>query len=103
MKALNLKNFEDAKQNILEKLRNDVYPQVMRQIDINLKQEMNKQSIHIKKSVRDELKNQKDMLDKAMEDVRQQMNTEREQKENQDAAIKNALERIEEIKDGLQE
>ena len=52
-------------------------------------------------SITEEITNQKETLEKAMADLRQQMNEEKAQKENLAVAIRSDLERIEGIKDGL--
>ena len=52
-------------------------------------------------SIEEELTNQRNTLEKAMADLRQQMNDEKTKKENLAIDIKADLERIEGIKDGL--
>jgi GTPase SAR1 family protein len=101
MKLANDKKREEAKENIRAKLRGEVYPQILREVGINLEKEVNKQVGLINTSIENELKNQKDILNKAMEDVRGQMDNEKAQKENLAIDINNDLERIKEVKDGL--
>ena len=52
-------------------------------------------------SIEDEIKTQREILEKAMADVRNQINDEKTKKENMAIDIKADLERIGEIRDGL--
>ena len=79
----------------------EVYPQVLTQVDNGIEQTITKQIGLINTSISDELKNQKEVLEQAMADVRSRMNDEKVRKENLVIDIKNDLERIGEIKNGL--
>ena len=92
---------EEAKQEIRMKLRNEVFPKVIDDVAKGIETTITKQIRLVNISIEDELKNQRDTLEKAMADVRTKMNEEREHKENLEADIKMDLERIGEIKDGL--
>lgn len=92
---------EEAKQEIRMKLRNEVFPKVIDDVAKGIETTITKQIRLVNISIEDELKNQRDTLEKAMADVRTKMNEEREHKENLEADIKIDLERIGEIKDGL--
>ena len=95
------KKREEAKQEIRRKLQMEVYPQVLTQVDNGIEQTITKQIGLINTSISDELKNQKEVLEQAMADVRSRMNDEKVRKENLVIDIKNDLERIGEIKNGL--
>lgn len=83
------------------KLRNEVFPQVLRDIGNGIDTTITKQVMLVNTAIEEELSNQKDILDKAMADVRNKMKDEKEKKENLAIDIHNDLERIGEIKDGL--
>ena len=95
------KKREEAKQEIRRKLQMEVYPQVLTQVDNGIEQTITKQIGLINTSISDELKNQKEILEQAMADVRNRLNDEKTRKENLVIDIKNDLERIGEIKNGL--
>lgn len=95
------KKREEAKQEIRSKLRNEVFPQVLRDIGNGIDTTITKQVMLVNTAIEEELSNQKDILDKAMADVRNKMKDEKEKKENLAIDIHNDLERIGEIKDGL--
>ena len=92
---------EEAKQEIRMKLRNEVFPKVIDDVAKGIETTITKQIRLVNISIEDELKNQRDTLEKAMADVRTKMNEEREHKENLEADIKMDLERIGLIIDGL--
>lgn len=95
------KKREETKQEIRMKLRNEIFPKVIDDVAKGIETTITKQIRLVNISIEDELKNQRDTLEKAMADVRTKMNEEREHKENLEADIKMDLERIGEIKDGL--
>lgn len=95
------KKREEAKQEIRMKLRNEVFPQVLRDVGNGIETTITKQVMLVNTAIEEELSNQKDILDKAMADVRNKMKDEKEKKENLAIDIHNDLERIGEIKDGL--
>ncbi len=92
---------EEAKQKIRQKLRAEVFPQVLKEIENGIEMTVTKQINLINTSITKELTNQRNTLEKAMADLRQQMNDEKAEKENLAINIKSDLDRIEEIKDGL--
>lgn len=95
------KKREEAKNDIRMKLRNEVFPKVIDDVTKGIETTITKQIQLVNTSIEDELKNQRDTIEKAMEDVRMKMNEEKETKENLETGIKTDLERIEEMKDGL--
>lgn len=101
MKLRGDKKREEAKQEIRMKLRNEVFPQVLRDVGNGIETTITKQVTLVNTAIEEELSNQKDILEKAMADVRNKMKDEKEKKENLATDIHNDLERIGEIKDGL--
>lgn len=95
------KKREEAKQEIRQKLRSEVFPQVLREVGHGIETTVMKQTALVNTSIEEELENQRNTLEKAMSDLRQQINDEKVKKENLAVDIKADLERIEEIKDGL--
>lgn len=93
---------EEAKQKIRQKLREEVFPQVLREIRDGIEKEIEKQLSAVNTSIEEELKKQRDVLEKAMGDLRQQINDEKEKKQNLEDDLKADLARLEEIKDELQ-
>lgn len=101
MKIRNDKKREEIKQEIRRKLRKEVYPQVLSDVERGMENAISKQMALINTSIEEELKNQRTTLEKAMADLRQQINDEAEKKENLVIDIKNDLTRLEEIKNEL--
>lgn len=101
MKLSKNKKREEAKESIRQKLRSEVYPQVLEKIGSGLDEAINKQMNTINTSIEEEFTNQRNTLEKAMDDLRKKINEENRTKENLEQSIKKDLERIEEIEDGL--
>lgn len=101
MKKSRDKKREEAKQAIRQKLRSEVFPQVLKEVGNGIEMTITKQIKLVNTSIEEELTNQRNTLEKAMTDLRQQMNDEKTKKENLAIDIKADLERIEGIKDGL--
>ena len=101
MKLSGNKKREEVKQSIRQKLRAEVFPQVLKQVENGIEMEITKQIKLVNTSIQEELTNQRNTLEKAMTDLKQQMNDEKTKKENLAIDIKADLERIEGIKDGL--
>lgn len=95
------KKREETKQKIRTKLRSEVFPQVMREVGNNLEMTIKNQIKLINTNIEEELQSQKKTLEKAMADVRGQINDEKARKENLAIDIKNDLERLGEIRNGL--
>lgn len=102
MKLSGDKKREEAKQSIRQKLRSEVYPKVIREVGNGIETAITKQIKLVNTSMEEELTNQRNTLEKAMENLKQQINDEKTKKENLVIDIKADLERIEEIKDDLQ-
>lgn len=100
-KIVNDKKREEAKQSIRQRLNTETFPQVLREVGSGIEMEITKQIKLVNTSIEEELTSQKNTLEKAMSDLRQQINDEKARKENLAIDIKEDLERIEEIKDGL--
>ena len=92
------KKREEQKNEIRSKLRTEVYPQIMKEVGNGVEMAITKQLKLINTSIEDELKYQKDTLEKAVADVRQRMSDEKAKKENLAIDINNDLARIEELR-----
>lgn len=101
MKFVGDKKREETKQAIRMKLKTEVFPQVLEQVATNVEKAIREQIKLVNTSIQDEFENQKDILEKAMVDVRKQMNEEKTRKENLVSGIKKDLEKIEGMKDDL--
>ena len=86
---------------MIRKLRGEVFPQVTREVGSGIERTVTEQIRLIHASVEESYQNQKMTLEKAMADLRQQINGENTRKENLAADINADLERIEGIKDEL--
>ena len=92
------KKREEQKNEIRSKLRTEVYPQIMKEVGNGVEMAITKQMKLINTSIEDELKYQKDTLEKAVADVRQRVSDEKDRKENLETDIKNDLARIEKLR-----
>lgn len=92
---------EEAKNEIRRKLQTEVFPQVLQELGNGIETAIMKQVALVNTSIEEEIKGQKDMLEKAMADVRDRINDEKARKENLESDIMADLERIGEIKNGL--
>lgn len=95
------KKREEAKRSIRQKLRGEVFPQVLREIGSNIEMTVTRQIKLVNTSIEEEITNQRTTLEKAMSDLRNQINDEKAKKENLIIDIKSDLERIGGIKDDL--
>lgn len=101
MKLSGDKRREKAKQTIREKLRVEVFPQVLREVGNGIETTIDKQIKLINDSIEEKLISQRTTLEKAMSDLREQINDEKVKKEQFAIGIKSNLERIGGMKDGL--
>ena len=101
MKLFDENNRENTKQEIKKKLRTNVFPQVLQKVGKGIEMIIIRQVKLVNISIEEELTVQKSTLEKAMADLRQQLNDEKKKKENLVIDIKTDLERIEGIKGGL--
>jgi len=95
------KKREEVKRQIREKLRREVFPQIMREVGHSLEMTIMTQMISLNTSIEEELQIQKQTLEKAMDDVRGQINDEKAKKENLAIDIKNDLEKLAMIRETL--
>ena len=101
-KLISNKKRDEAKQQIRMKLQNEVFPQVLTEVGNGIEKEVMKQVDLVNDSIESQIRTQQKTLEKAMLDVRTKIKDERERKLNLEADINADLERIGEIKDGLQ-
>ena len=88
---------EEMKNQIRSKLHGEVYPQILQEVGKNLEMAIFKQLKLINTSMDEEITNQRTTLEKALEDVRQRMADEKEQKEGLLQRIKDDLDKIQQI------
>lgn len=101
MKLSRDKKREEAKQAIRQKLRAEVFPQVLQEIGHGIEMTITKEIKMVNTTIEEELTNQRNTLEKAMADLHQQAQDEKKRKENLAIDIKADLERIEGIKNEL--
>ena len=92
---------EKAKQEIRQRLEEEVFPQIMNQVGPKIEQTIMEQIQAVSTTIAEDFRHQKETLKKAMDDLRQQMDAEKTEKENLAERIKTALEQIEVIEDEL--
>lgn len=92
---------EKAKQEIRQRLEEEVFPQVMNQVGLNIEKTIMEQVQMASTTIAEDFGRQKETLEKAMADLHQQMDAEKTEKENLAERIKTALEQIEVIEDEL--
>lgn len=95
------KKREEARAKIGDKLRNEVFPKVLRQVEEGVDQVIKEQMLEIGDTVENEIDRQQDILEKAMADVRSRKEDEQIKKENYEIDLNNDLARLGEIKDEL--
>lgn len=101
MKLQRDKKREEAKQKIRGKLQNEVYPQILEEVGKGIQCTIEKQVELVNSSIEKELENQRNLLEKAMAEIRGKAQTEKKEKESLAADIRAGLERLEELKDEL--
>ena len=95
------KKREEKKREIRGQLETEVFPKVVNEVGNKIQIALTKQIKLINTSIDDEFATQRANLEKAMEDVKGRLHDEQERKENLTIDIKNDLERIGEIRNGL--
>lgn len=95
------KKREEAKRETREKLENEVFPGILRQVETGVDQVIKEQMMEINHSVETEIDRQQDILEKAMADVRNRKENEQREKENLEIDMNNDLIRLGELKDEL--
>ncbi len=78
-----------------------MFPQVQREVGNGIEITIARQVALVNAAIERELGEQKDTLEKAMEDVRSRMKEEADRRERLGMDLRADLDRIEEIKDGL--
>ena len=101
LKLTENKRRQEAKQAIIQKLRVEVFPQVLREVGSGVEQTVTEQVRIVNASIEEAFQNQKATLEKAMTDLREQIQGENARKELLAADINADLERIEGVKNGL--
>ena len=82
-------------------LQNEVFPQVLKEVGNGIEMAISKQIKLVNTSIEEEIEIQRDTLEKAMADVRGQIQDEKAKKENLAIDMKADLERIAEIRSEL--
>ena len=101
MNKIKDKKREEAKQKIQVKLRKEVFPQVVNEVGHKIKVTITEQIKLVNSSIEKELVNQRQTLEKAMSDLKQQINDEQTEKESLLKNIQSDLEKTEVIRNEL--
>lgn len=96
------KKREEQRSAVRAKLRNEVYPQIMREVENGVRMAIEKQMQLINTSIEDELTYQKETLEKAMSDLRVRMSDEKTKKENLVADVQSDLARIRQLREMIE-
>lgn len=96
------KKREEQRSAVRAKLRNEVYPQIMREVENGVRMAIEKQMQLINTSIEDELTYQKETLKKAMSDLRVRMSDEKAKKENLVADVQSDLTRIGQLREMIE-
>lgn len=99
--AMGDKKRAEAKQQIRQKLRNEAYPQVLMQVSNNIEKAITKNMGAINNSIEKTFSKQKEILVQTLDEVRKNLNDEKEKREQFEIDAKRDLERIGEIKNEL--
>ena len=81
------------------KLRNEVYPQIMKEVANGVETTITKQIELVNTSIEDEIDQQRNTLEKAMSDLRTRMSEEKATKENLAVDIQNDLDKIQDLRE----
>lgn len=93
------KKREEQKNAIRAKLRNEVYPQIMKEVANGVETTITKQIELVNTSIEDEIDQQRNTLEKAMSDLRTRMSEEKATKENLAVDIQNDLDKIQDLRE----
>lgn len=91
---------KEAEEKIRAKLRGEVFPEVLRQVEDSLRKEIGKHAAALEQSLGKQRAEQEAALNKSLEDLRQQMRAEQSEKERSLEAVRNDLARLEEVLHG---
>lgn len=100
-KWMSEKKREEARNNARKKLQEELFPQILDQVGRKIDEVVMKQVKLINTSIEEEIKMQRESLEKAITDVRAEIQNEKERKENEEVDIKNDLERLEMLREAL--
>ena len=95
------KKREEAKQQIRMRIQSEVIPKVLQNVGNEIEKEIKKQVSELDEAIAKDLKIQQETLEKAMADLRGQIDVENARKEELSANIQNDLKKIEEIRNDL--
>lgn len=101
LKIRSNKKKEEKRQQIKSELRNSVYPRIITEVGHKVNQEIARITVAINSSIENDFKNHKETLEKAMADLRNQINEENKRKKNLAADIKNDLSVLKTLKESL--
>ena len=96
-----IKERTDKKEKVRMKIRDEVFPQVLTQVENNIRQTIEGEIAIVNKVIEDEIKNQRDNMEKSIEEVRTKIQNETVERESYERTINEDLERVSEIKNGL--
>ncbi|MCD8110674.1 MAG: dynamin family protein [Clostridiales bacterium] len=99
--VLKNKNRNEAKKQVIGKLRTEVFPQVLDEVGKEIDRIVKEQISLVNISVEADIKSQKETLEQALNDIRGQKDKEKCNKEKLAHVIEEDLEKIGEIKNGL--
>lgn len=85
---------EEQKEELKAKLHGEVYPNVLRELTSSVSMELTAQSAKIKQAVQQDIATQREMLEKALEDVKALQQKEAQDRENKIETIETNLQQI---------
>jgi predicted GTPase len=91
----------EQKNAIRKKLNEEIYPQIIEQVDKAVRFELEKQAMTLKEAMNKELSRQDSALEKAFAELQEAKDKEKEDKENKRVFFQQMLERIEALESGL--
>lgn len=89
---------EEQKNQIRQRFSQELYPEISRQVHINLKSEVSHQIYAIQQSVNEEITTQRNTLQQAIEDVRKKQQQESQKKQDDSIMMNNDLQKISELR-----
>lgn len=92
---------EEMKEKIKHKLNTEIFPGIVERVGSVVNDELNKQITELNRKIENEISRQQAILDKALQDARDQRSQEKLAQEKQLELVSQNLRRIEEIQDGL--
>lgn len=95
------KKKEEKRQQIRSELRNSIYPRIIMEVGHRVNQEITRIILAINSSIENDFNNHRETLEKAMADLRNQINEENERKKNLASNIKKDLSVLKTLKESL--